>query len=167
MPVEGILRNPVGGHLLPDGFYLYRTLSSMYEVILVTDEPKKQNLKDWLAMEGIFKYAQIVFPDYTELTSDTPAMSLRRHIYLQGYKIDFWVCNDPEFARDLITIGETAMLFVRPAYTLPEWHPDGRKGGPTWDDLVDKVLQDKAARAADTRTEIGDGEFNSYILFWG
>jgi hypothetical protein len=156
MPVEGILRDPIGGHIIPDGFYLYRTLSSMYEIILTTQEHNRSRTMDWLAMEGIFKYAQIVFPDYRVLITDNEATNLRRHLWLQGYNINFWVCNDAELAKDLLTIGEAVMLIIRPQYAMPEWHPDTVKGGPKWDDLVKKTLLDKAAKMADTRTEVDE-----------
>ena len=46
------------------------------------------------------------------------------------------------------------MLVTHPAYTLPEWHPETVKGTPRWDELVKRTLIDKAAKLADTRTEI-------------
>lgn len=156
MPIEGFLKDPVGGHLIADGFYLYRTLSSMYEIILTTTQSNRTWTRDWLAMEGIFKYAQIVYPDYRVLITDTEGTGISRHLRLQGYDIDLWICNDAELARDLITAGESIMLIVRPQYAIPEWHPDTPKGGPKWDDLVKKTLLDKAAKLADNRTEIED-----------
>lgn len=153
MPLEGFLRDPVGGHLIPENFYLYRTLSSMYEIILVTTESNRQRTKDWLAMEGIFKYAQIVFPDYRILITDNEATNLSRHLQLQGYSIDFWICYDPVFARELLEIGQPVMLQVRPQYAMAEWLPDHVRGTLAWEDIVKKTLLDKAAKMADTRTE--------------
>ena len=48
MPVEGILRKEVGGQINPDGFYLYRTLQSMYRIVLVSTETNRQRIVDWL-----------------------------------------------------------------------------------------------------------------------
>lgn len=154
MPVEGFLRDPVGGHLIPENFYLYRTLSSLYEIILVTTEGNRQRVKDWLAMEGIFKYAQIVFPDYRILITDNEATNLNRHLFMQGYVIDFWICYDPAFARELLEIGQAVMLQVRPQYAMAEWLPDHVKGTLAWEDIVKKTLLDKVAKMADTRTEV-------------
>jgi hypothetical protein len=154
LPIEGILRDPVGGHLLPDGHHLYRALSANYEVILTTTMSNRTWVKEWLAMEGIFKYAQIVYPDYLSFVTDNEATNIRRHLSLQGYDIEFWICNDAALARDLLVIGEPVMLIVRPQYALPEWHPDTPRGAPKWDELVQRTLIDKATKLADIRTEI-------------
>ena len=153
MPIEGILRDPVGGQVLIEGYYLYRTLSSMYEVILTTTQSNRSWVKEWLGLEGVFKYAQIVYPDYRIFVTDTEGTNISRHLRLQGYNIDFWICNDPRLAIELINAGESTMLVTQPPYALPEWHPDTPKGAPKWEELVRKTLLDKAARMADIRTE--------------
>src|SRR5271165_2626865 len=98
MPVEGILRKEVGGQVNPDGFYLYRTLQSMYRILLVsTGESNRQRMVDWLDKEGIFGYDDLLMP-MTMCINITESIwtNVIRITHQHGYTLAMAVLNGPE-----------------------------------------------------------------------
>lgn len=159
MPIEGILRKEVGGQLNPEGYYLYRTLQSMYRVILVaTAESNRDRVVDWLERENIFGYDDLLLP----LTMAGPwAIEsfweiVIRILRMRGYNISMVVVNGPEEARDVLNASVPVLLYGQPSYGLPEWLPGSRRGDNDWDALVDKIETERAARRADKRMEEHD-----------
>ena len=154
MPIEGILKKEVGGQVNPDGFYLYRTLSAMYRVILVTYETDHDRVIDWLDKEGIFGYDEVLHPIQWCLNSLESYMeNVIRVLRIRGYTVSLVVVNGPGDARDVLSASVPVLMFSQPAYGLPDWLPGSRKGHESWEALVDKVEAERMARLRDKRME--------------
>lgn len=156
MPVEGILRKEVGGQINPDGFYLYRTLVSMYRIILIsTGESNRQRVTEWLDKEGIFGYDDLLMPLTMAGNWATESFwtNVIRIIRMRGYNISMVVVNGPEEALDVIEASVPVLMYSQPAYGLPEWLPGSRRGAEAWDSLVDRVETERSARLQDKRME--------------
>lgn len=151
MPVEGFLKKTVGGHINESAHFMYRALSPNYSLILTTTETDRQKTLAWLAQEGIYRYDNIVYGDYQQNASDSPAVNMFRYLKLIGYRIEFWITVDPKAALDLIALGQPVLQYVNPAYALPEWLPYQEKAMETWETLTAKIEVDRAARMLDDR----------------
>jgi hypothetical protein len=151
MPIEGFLKKPVGGHINESAYYLYRALSPNYSLVLTTAETDRQKTLAWLAQEGIYRYDNIVYGDFQQNASDTPAINMFRYLKLVGYRIEFWITIDPKDALDLIALGQPVLQYVDPAYALPEWLPYQEKAAETWEVLTAKIEVDRQARMLDDR----------------
>lgn len=154
MPIEGVLKKAVGGQLNPDGYYLYRTLSSMYRVILITYENDHGLVVQWLDKEGIFNYDDVLHPMSWCLNMKESYMeNVVRVLRTRGYNISMVVVNGPQDALDALNASVPVLMYSQPAYGLPEWLPGTRRGAEPWDRLVDKVEANRAARLTDKRME--------------
>lgn len=154
MPIEGILRKEVGGQLNPDGFYFYRTLQSMYRVILVSTETNRNRMVDWLDKEGIFGYDDLLLPMGMALnTLEGLWTNIIRICHRHGYTLSMAVVNGPQEALEVINMGVPVLLYTQPAYALPEWLPGSKRGAEAWGELVDKIETERAARIKDRRME--------------
>lgn len=153
MPIEGILIKPVGGQLNEDGFYLYRTLSTMYRVILISHNTP-QRTTAWLEKEGVFRYDDILYPSNLAMNlQEGEWTNVIRILRTRGYNISMCVVNDPESALDVIEASVPALMYSQPAYGLPEWLPGSKRGAEPWDALVEKIETNRAARLVDKRME--------------
>lgn len=153
MPIEGILRKPIGGQVNEDGYYLYRTLSSMYRVILISHDTKRRTV-DWLEKEGIFRYDDILYPGELAMNlMESEWTNLIRILRTRGYNISLVVVNGPQDALDVLNASVQVLLYSQPAYGLPEWLPGTKRGAEPWDALVEKVEVNRAARLVDKRME--------------
>lgn len=154
MPVEGILRKEVGGQINPEGFYLYRTLSSMYRVILVTYETENNRTKNWLDKEGIFNYDDILYGGSLCINMlESFWANMIRILRMRGYNISLVLVNGPSEARDVANASVPVLMYTQPAYGLPEWLPGSQRGAEAWESLVNKVETERAARLSDKRME--------------
>lgn len=155
IPIEGILRKEVGGQLNADGFYLYRTLISMYRVILIsTSEYNPDRVIHWLDKEGIFGYDDVLYYHRLPINRlDSMWANVIRILRGRGYNISMVVVNGPQEARDVLDASVPVLMFGQPAYGLPEWLPGSRRGAEQWDLLVDKVETEREARFRDKRME--------------
>jgi len=153
IPVEGVLRNPVGGQLNHDGYAFYRGLCQFFNVVLATFDTQDK-FKAWAAMENITGHSNVLYPDFRMNVTESYWVNVSTYLRRHGYDIAFIVVTDPAAAIDLLNRGEATMLWTSPEYALNEWLPLTTTGGPKWEALVERVLTDKAARAKDTRTEI-------------
>jgi hypothetical protein len=154
MPIEGILKKPVGGQLNPDGFHLYRTLSSMYRVILVTWETQNNRTKNWLEQENILVYDDVLYMGSMCINSlESYWENIIRILRMRGYNISVVVVNGPQEAREVINASVPVLMYTQPAYGLPEWLPGSRRGAEEWDALVDKIETERSARMNDKRME--------------
>ena len=155
MPVEGILRKEVGGQLNVDGFYLYRTLQSMYRILLVSFDTNQRMLVDWLTKEGVFGYDDILLPMTMagNWVTESYWSNVIRIIRMRGYNLSVVLVNSPQDAVDVLNASVPVLLFGQPAYGLPEWLPGSRRGAEEWDKLVGKIETERAARIKDKRME--------------
>lgn len=155
MPVDGILRKVNGGQLNPEGYYLYRTLQSMYRVILVANDYDQKQLVTWLEKEGVFGYDDVIFPMTmaARWAVDTYWACVINILRMRGYNLSMVVVNGPEEARDVLNASVPVLMFGQPAYGLPEWLPGSQRGAQEWDSLVAKIETERSARLSDKRMD--------------
>lgn len=153
MPIEGILRKEVGGQLNPEGYHLYRALSAMYRIILVTYETNHQRVTSWLEQENILVYDDILYGDMCINTLESYWENMIRILRMRGYNVSLVVVNGPQEAREVANTHVPVLMYTQPAYALPEWLPGSRKGAEAWDALVDKIETERSARISDKRME--------------
>lgn len=153
IPIEGILRKPVGGQRNEDGFALYQALTSAYRVILTTFETNNRRVLEWLDKEGIVGYDDILYGDLCILMTEPYWVNMIRIMRQRGYNLSLVVVNGPGDARDVLGTGVPALMYSHPAYGLPEWLPESRRGAEAWSSLVDKIESDREARMNDKRME--------------
>lgn len=153
VPIEGILRKPVGGQVNEDGFYLFRTISAWYRVILTTYDTNRKRTIEWLEKQGIFRYDDILCGDLCINITESYWTNMIRILRNRGYNISLVLVNGPSEAQEVLENSVPVLMFSQPAYGLPEWLPDSRRGAEKWDSLVEKVEANRAARLTDKRME--------------
>lgn len=134
--IDGVLRKPVGGGPIPVGILLYRSLASVFNIVLLSDETHaSEELAFWMLSEGIVSYgSSILFPrvDDPKEARVTQVNRARRI----GYAVDLVVEPDPGKATALLQAGYNTLVFTSAAFTDPAWRPDTGKGLTPWDDLA-------------------------------
>jgi hypothetical protein len=153
VPIEGILRKPVGGQVNPDGLYLFRTISAWYRVILTTFDTNRTWVQEWLDKEGIFKYDDILYGDLCINVTQGYWTNIIRILRTRGYNLDMVMVNGPAEALEVSANGVPVLMYTQPAYGLPEWLPDSGKGTEAWATLVGKIETERSARMTDRRME--------------
>lgn len=155
MPIEGVLKKEVGGQLNPDGFHLYRTLQSMYRIILISIDSNTRRVTEWLDKEGVFGYDDILYPMTLagNWITESYWANIIRILRMRGYSLALVLVNGPEEARDVLDASVPVLMFSQPAYGLPEWLPGSRRGAEAWDELVGKIETERAARLNDKRMD--------------
>jgi hypothetical protein len=153
--VEGVLRRSITGAPLESGKRLYHSLALHYQIVMVTEETDRDHVKGWLGMEGMSKHAHVVYGDsHVPPRAETRWLGIARLLRVTyGYDLEYLVLCDPHEARVLIELGYSVMLVHNAAYADPGWRPDASKGIQPWDELVEEITSQRAARAADKRTE--------------
>lgn len=153
MPVDGILRKPVGGQVNEDGLRLYWALHSEYGVLLVVDGDKDRTL-DWLEKEGITGYDDlIVYASLRVNITESFWVNILRHLRMRGYDLALCVVNDPESAMAALDRHVPVLMYSQPSYGLPEWLPGAGRPSEDWAALSGKVNAERLARMNDKRME--------------
>lgn len=154
VPIEGVLRKPVGGQVNTDGLELYRALVSQYGIILVSESAEKDRTLDWLEKSGVTMYDDIVFyPSLRINTLEGMWTNVLRTLAMRGVNIALVVVNDPESAMEVIERMTPVLMYSQPAYGLPEWLPGRKRPSQPWSELVDIVEYEALARRNDRRME--------------
>ena len=149
--VDGVLRKLTGDAPIPEGVRLYRALSRVGRVILLSDDHTPQTT-EWLELNGCGSH------DFIMVTTPgmawvEPANDMRR----EGYDIDLAIVPDPGHAQYFINAGFNTLLFTHSIFALPEWRPDTDKGVRPWDDIKQQVADLARKKAADARLKDSDG----------
>lgn len=144
MPVDGVLRKLVGGHLVPEGMRLYDSLASTGRVVLLHDGSDHDQVRDWLELNGCIKH------DFIEWGRG-PRVGAANHLRRLGYDIDLVVEPDPKAAHGLIAAGFNTIVFVHSQYSHPSWRPDTSTGIQSWDDINQQVADLARMKARDAR----------------
>jgi hypothetical protein len=153
LPVEGILRKPIGGLVNEGGLALFRALSAEYSIILVTQEAAHARINEWLEKENILRYDDILYGDLCLLSTETYWANMIRILRTRGYNLGLVLVNSPEDALEVLACHVPVLMYSQPAYGLPEWLPGSRRGAERWSELSAKVESDRRAKLDDKRME--------------
>lgn len=153
VPIEGVLRKPVGGQVNEDGIYLFRAIAEWYRVILTTYDTRSMHTVEWLEREGIFRYDDILYGDMCINITESYIANMVRIVRQRGTNISLAVVNGPQDALDAINAGVPVLMYTQPAYALPEWLPGSPKAVEPWASLVDKIETQRSARINDRRMD--------------
>jgi diphthamide synthase (EF-2-diphthine--ammonia ligase) len=152
--VEGVLRKTVTQAPLDQGKRLYHALAVEYNLVLVTEDLDREQMKTWLAMEGYSKHAHVVFGDSVMNYDKSWWLAVAKTLKLSfGYDIEYIVQPDPVEAATLVKHGYNSMLLTNAAYALPEWRPDAWGKVQPWNEIVEEVITQKRLRAEDKRMD--------------
>lgn len=163
--VEGVIHEHpkpgeswLAGHPIADGVRLVVALSSGYEVALLTEETKHDDVSWWLRQQALKEFYGLVMVrqpvqvgmDYLALR-EAQIRSLRA---LHG--VALVVDTSPAVIAMCLRMGIPSMLFTHPKFTRPEFRPD-HDSGRTWDEIVaaqehDNVLKRQDVRLAPVRS---------------
>lgn len=152
--VDGVLKDEATGAPIPVGQRLYRSLSELYRLVLVADEPVH---KMWLAING-FELHQHLLTRLPEDPDDTGIRRIRQieRIRGMGGTVELLVDPDPLVVPAVTTLGVVCLHYVDPPYARPEFHPTYAEKITPWAQMVEDLDQARVMRAADNRMFEGD-----------
>jgi hypothetical protein len=135
----------MGGAPIAEGIRLYRSLAATGQVVLLFDAREREQLTDWLELNGLNKHAFVDFAD------GATRLYLANRLRRQGYDIDMIVEPDPWLAQEMIKAGYNTLLFTHGQYTQPSWRPDASKGVQAWAEITQQVASIAKMKAQDER----------------
>lgn len=153
--LEGVLRAPVGGAPIAEGFNLYQALVTTYRVAVVLDDTDTELAGMWLRKEGMRDFV-LLHPQrpvdrdmlgYDRGTDLPPRMSQYRRLRGQG-AVELVVDPDPAVVAGAMEMGLTAMLFGHPKMARPEFRDDYERAPRPWDSLVAQVEYQRTVEIA-------------------
>lgn len=144
--LEGVLRAPIGGSVIPEGFNLYNALVSVYRVAVVLDDEDQNEAGVWLRKEGMRDFVLLhpqrpVDRDMLGYDVDTPLPArVSQYRRLRGVGgIELAIDPDPLAVAGAMGMGITAMLFGHPKIARPEFREDYEREPRPWNELVAQV----------------------------
>lgn len=142
MAIEGVLRDPQSREVIPSGRILYRALTGVHGVALISDGEAVKD-QQWLASHG--------FTDHTFVAEggSSRADQLSR-IRTRG-TVDFVVEADASLAAEVVAAGTPALFFAVPSYRAPDQMPGVKRLPTSWEDLQAEVTRQRLIKALDTR----------------
>jgi hypothetical protein len=141
-----VLRAPVGGAVIPEGFNLYQALVTTYRIAVVLDDTDTELTGLWLRKNGFRDYVQIIplRPVDREglgfLRGSNPPPRLSQYRRARGVGgVELVIDPDPAVVAGAMEMGITGMLFGHPKLARPEFRPDHTVEPRPWDQLVAQV----------------------------
>ena len=152
--LEGVLRAPLGGAPIPEGFNLYQALVSTYRVAVVLDDEEQELAGLWLRKEGMRDFVQLVpqravdraMLGFDKGTNKPPRLSQYRRLRGTG-GIELVVDPDPAAVAGAMEMGVTAVLFGHPRIARPEFREDYEREPRPWASLVEQVEYQRTVEA--------------------
>jgi hypothetical protein len=152
MTVEGVIQKNVSYAPIPLGIALYHSLTSMFNVVLVTDSEPKE-LEYWLDLEGLNKHGTIIYSDFAlgQKTAQDRRLSQVSNLQQRGFAVNLVVEPDPIVASYLLANGYSVLNFLHSSYALPQWRPDYERQQKPWQEIVNEVNTQAQLKAIDER----------------
>lgn len=150
---EGVLRQIIGGAPISEGRRLYQALSSIYRIIVLTDDPYGDELAGWLNVEAFGPSPLWVIPRLETYGEDGPSVRRQQLAQAQqrGAVISAVIDPDPAICAYLLTQGFLTLCALHPAYAQPEWRPDHDSAIKPWDEIEAAVDRQRELRSKDRR----------------
>lgn len=152
MTIEGVLQKVVSYAPIPSGITLYNSLSSVHQIILLSDYPK-EDVDRWLELEGLNKHSFVRYGDTTTYGRPASERRLAQVNYLRsrGYALDFVIDPDPGVSAAVLASGISVLNFLHTSYALPQWRPDYEFSPKPWASLEEEVRKVASLRAKDPK----------------
>lgn len=163
--VEGVLQKVVTYAPIPSGICLYHGLSSVYNVLLVTDSDDEKYMEHWLDLENLNKHGTIIYND-SILATQTPEerrLSQVNILRSRGFAIDMVVEPDPRVAARLLGSGLTVLNYIHSSYALPQWRPDYERKIKPWEEISKEMDLLTLLKAQDARLREEEDEHEPYL----
>lgn len=150
--IEGVIQKNVSSAPIPLGIALYHSLAQNFNVLLLTEMPKKE-ADHWLSLEALTRHAAI---EYNEgaieyLDAGSRRRSQLNSLRTRGYHIDLVIEPSPSVSALLIANGFSTMTFTHAQYALPQWRPDYDSHPRPWDELEKEATRQAHLRHIDKR----------------
>lgn len=142
MAIDGVLRDPGTREVIPSGRTLYRALTSIHGLALVSDDSAQRDGM-WLASHGFTEHAFVA-------EGGSPRPDQLTRLRTRG-SIDFLVEADPDRAAAVVAAGTPVMFFAVPSYRSPADLPGAKRLPTSWDVLQAEVERQRETKNNDTR----------------
>jgi hypothetical protein len=158
--VEGVMQKNTSLAPIPLGIGLYHGLSSVFSVLLISGNDKKQT-DHWLALEALNRHSAAEYNEGVRIFMDEEQRKAHQvdSLRVRGFNIDLVIDPDPGSAINLLNSGFNVMTFTHSAYALPQWRPDHVEKVRSWDDIV--AYEDQMARLRAVDKRLNDKEKDS------
>jgi hypothetical protein len=159
--LEGVLQKNVSYAPIPVGLSLYHSLTSVFNVVLVSDGEQKE-VSQWLDLEGLNKHGTVVYSDFI-LDQKIPQerrLAQVKGLHTRGFAVTVVVEPDPIVASFLLANGYSVLNFLHSEYALPQWRPDYERQQKPWAQIVEEVNTQAELRAIDYRMAKQDQKVN-------
>ena len=150
--VEGVLQKNVSSAPIPAGIALYHSLSSNFNVLLISESAQEQ-VEHWLKLEALNKHSAIEYNDSGRPFMNEEGRKLHQinSLRLRRYNIEFVIDPNPQSAALLVRSGFTVLTFTHAQYAMPQWRPDYQEERKPWQAFVDEANAAAELRALDER----------------
>lgn len=142
MAIDGVLRDPGTREVIPSGRTLYRALTSIHGLALVSDDSAQRDDR-WLASHGFTEHAFVA-------EGGSPRPDQLTRLRTRG-SIDFLVEADPERAAQVVAAGTPVLFFAVPSYRSPEDLPGAKRIPTAWGVLQAEVERQRETKSTDPR----------------
>jgi hypothetical protein len=150
--VEGVLQKTVSSSPIPVGVALYHGLSSVFNVLLISESDKKQ-LDYWLYLEALNKHSAVEYNENvrTFMTEEQRKFHQLNSLRVRKYSIDLVIEPNPLAASLFLQNGFNVMTFTHAQYAMPQWRPDYEERIKPWQEIEDYEVSMAKLRAIDAR----------------
>lgn len=150
--VEGVMQKNTSLAPIPLGVGLYHGLCSVFNVLLIAENDKKQT-DHWLALEALNQHSAIEYNEGVRMFMGEEQRKAHQvnALRIRGFSIELVVDPNPDSAIHMLNNGFNVMTFTHSAYALPQWRPDHVEKVRSWDDIVAYEDQMARLRAVDKR----------------
>jgi hypothetical protein len=142
MAIDGVLRDSGTREVIPSGRTLYRALTSIHGVALVSDDSAQQDGR-WLTSHGFTDHAFVA-------EGGSPRPDQLARLRTRG-SIDFLVEADPDRAAEAVAAGTPVLFFAVPSYRSPDDMPGAKRIPASWDVLQAEVQRQRETKSTDAR----------------
>jgi hypothetical protein len=159
--LEGVLQKNVSYAPISVGLSLYHSLTSVFNVVLVSDGEQKE-VSQWLDLEGLNKHGTVVYSDFLldQKTAQQRRLAQIHSLRARGFAVTVVVEPDPIIASYLLANGYSVLNFLHSEYALPQWRPDYERQQKPWSQIVEEVNTQAELRAIDHRMAKQDQKVN-------
>lgn len=159
--LEGVMQKNVSYAPIPVGLSLYHSLSSLFNVVIVSDGEQKL-VEQWLDLEGLNKHGTVVYSSFAldQKSAQERRLEQVKGLHSRGFAVSIVIEPDPVVASFLLANGYSVLNFLHSEYALPQWRPDYERQQKPWAKIVEEVDRLAALRAIDQRMANQDQKIN-------
>lgn len=150
--VDGIMQRSVSSAPVIVGINLYKSLSELFTVLLVSDQRQEQ-LDHWLKLENLTLHGGTIYNDYVleQQTAENRRKEQIAKLRGRGYDITLIFDPSPPICAELLRGGYNVCLFSHASYADPSWRPDFEGKLKDWEEIEREVDAQAMLRFRDNR----------------